>query len=646
MNSDDFNKVNDILQENANVTAFIKDYILRFRFADIALNSIEHVNYLTPWILDTTESIVDQYKRDSDQIIEAYDNKVKAICSSTNVKAKCESDNMMSLKKDLDSAKKKYFKKIIDQYNKVNSYGNNSGKIKEYMLYDMYSDYITSDEFVYDESNPYVVELYYHITTFMQIRSRLEYNGSNIGSLISKFQTMCGKVLKKYWDDTVYDYYGRMKEIFKYDFYAKGEGFNKASIKDQERETLYKKVLNYLKTLTKYVQPRSNEEKYKDMDVNSILNGAEVADTKSEKKMRELEEKLKKIAISFVQLKRIESEMDQNYFSEYIPEDDTEDIFTLKNQLGMVSLQEYAATYTALMVAPPSPESAAALAAVIAEIQKYVDPLVMLTRNESRILRELSDRAIEWYTTNEDDIQSGKIFENLLEVGWPNPAKIYKDKIKHDFYYIEEPKTIDEQMNDPMMNGEHVSMVGDDGYVYTEDSMRTKFDIFSFGYWIKYCTMATLVNCMLPIYWSTGIIIAGAPTMLPIIYLPIIVIPGRVTIVIGLGICGICPLPMILFVNYGNIDGSLIPVINILIDCLKKIPPLTMKIGELPIKGIIKGLIEAQDAKINSLEQEKRDIDMQIQNLKQGVDIDRHLLSDLKKMRGDDPTSHTKKKGG
>ena len=41
------------------------------------------------------------------------------------------------------------------------------------MLYDEYMDYITSDDFVYDDENPYVVELFYHITTFLQVRGRL-----------------------------------------------------------------------------------------------------------------------------------------------------------------------------------------------------------------------------------------------------------------------------------------------------------------------------------------------------------------------------------------------------------------------------------------------------------------------------------------
>ena len=121
---------------------------------------------------------------------------------------------------------------------------------------------------------------------------------------------------RKYWDDTEYDYYGKMKEIFRYDFYTHGSDNTGASLKDAGRDTLYKKVLDYLKNLTKYVQPKSSEEKYKNMDVDSIINGGEIEDSDEDKAMMELEKKLKKIAISFVQLKRIETEMDQNYFSE------------------------------------------------------------------------------------------------------------------------------------------------------------------------------------------------------------------------------------------------------------------------------------------------------------------------------------------
>ena len=63
-----------------------------------------------------------------------------------------------------------------------------------------------------------------------------------------------------------------------------------------------------------------------------------------------------------------------------------------------------------------------------------------------------------------------------------------------------------------------------------------------------------------------------------------------------------------------------------------------MKIGELPVKGIIQGLIETQDAAINRLEQEKTQIEMQIQNLRVGVDTDMSVQTSLMAMRGDPTT--------
>lgn len=641
MQRDDFDEINNILQNSAYATSFIKDYILRFRFADLALRSNENANYSMPWLLDTTESMVEKYTDDADKIIEKYEDRVKEICSSSNIKEKCENEDMMSLKVDLDNAKKKYFKLIIDQYNNIESYGKNSGMASEYMLYDMYSEYINSEEFVYDESNPYVVELYYHITTFMQIRERIENGNRNTNSLISKFQDLCQKTLKKYWKHSEYDYYGTMRELFKYDFYMVSNDEEKASIHDTEKTTLYSKVLNYLKTITNYEAPESNEEKYKNSTLSEMMKGYEKKETGKEKKNRKLETNLKKIALLFVQLRKIESEIDQDYVSEYIPED----IATYLNGTETSGLQAYITAYMAAMESQNNSGNESELSAIISEIQKYTDPLLRITRNEARILRDLSDRAINWYLTNEENIRSGKIFEKILEVNWPNPKKIYKDGIKHDFYFLEEPKTISEQLDDPLMNGTKPSMVDEDGYEYTEDSRKTRMDIFTFGYWIKYCTMATLVNCMLPMYWSTGLIVAGVPVKLPIIYLPITIVNGRVSIVIGLGICGICPLPMLLFVNFGETDGSMIPVLNTLVDTLKKLPSLTMKMGELPIKGIIKGLIEAQDDKINRLESEKRSLDMQIQNLKSGVKIDQSVLKALKRKRGDSTTFSQKKKG-
>lgn len=642
--NDKFEQLNDLLKESSYVNNFIKDYILRFRFADIANNYINYTSVGTSQAYNNTSRICELYNEDADKIIEDFDNEMRIICDADNVKPFCESDNLMGLKRSIDNTKQKYIDKILYQYNHVQSYGYNSGKISDLMLYDEYMNYITGDDFVYDDENPYVVELFYHITTFLQIRSRLELNSSNIAGLISKFNTLCNDNIRRYWDNKMYDYYGRIKQIFYFDFYADNDDdLIQANIYDKKRVTLYSKVLKYLETLCNYTPPMSTEEKYKDMDVNSIINNAQIQDTASEKEMKQLHNNLKKIAIFFVQLRKIESEIDPKYFKQFSSEKDYNDLFTLKDQLGNKNIKDYILSYNNISDFS-TPSAQASMAEYKSFETKYLHPFKKMVESESKILRKLSDKAIQFYIDKDTKITSGEIFDQFQEADWGGKSTIFKDKEPHDFYYITEPTTTQEQMNSPQMNGNTSSGTDDDGYQFGENSLRTQFGVTDYLYWVKYCTVATIANCMLPMYWPTGLIIAGAPIPMPIIYIPFVVIKGRITVVIGLGICGICPLPMMLFVNLSDIPGSLIPAINIAVDVIKgmvaTIPALSVK----PIKMTIKQMIEEQDNKINDLRNKKEDLKMQIQNLQVGVQTDKETLRNLKKRRKDNHTTNTKKK--
>ena len=641
-----FDQLNDLLKESSFTNNFIKDYILRFRCADIANNYIQHTSVGVSLAYNNTSRICEIYNEAADNIIDRYNDEMRDICQASSIQSYCENENLMGLKRLLDSTKKKYFDQILWQYNNVPSFGYNSGRISDMMLYDEYMDYITSDDFVYDDENPYVVELFYHITTFLQVRSRLELNSSNIAGLISKFNTLCNDNIRKYWDDKMYDYYGRIKQIFFYDFYADNDkDLIEASIYDKKRVTLYSKVLKYLETLCNYTPPMSAEEKYKDMDVNSIINNAQIQDTASEKAMKQLYNNLKKIAIFFVQLKKIESEIDPKYFEQFASTDDYNDIFTLKEQLGSQNIKEYILSYNNICVSGGDPKViASAQSAYNAFESKYLDPFKKMVQSEAKILRKLADKAISFYLDKDPKINSGEIFDQFQEADWSGKSTVFKDNEPHDFFYISEPTTTTEKMNAPYMNGTPPSNTDENGYQFGEDTLRTQFGITDFEYWVKYCGIATIVNCMLPMYWPTGLVIAGVPIPLPIIYIPFVVIKGRVTVVIGLGICGICPLPMLLFVNFGDIPGSLIPALNIAVDTIKAMVSMIPSISVKPIKETIKQMIEAQDKKINDLKEKKSEIKMNIQNLQAGVQTDKETLRNLKKKRKDNPTTNTKKK--
>ena len=223
-----------------------------------------------------------------------------------------------------------------------------------------------------------------------------------------------------------------------------------------------------------------------------------------------------------------------------------------------------------------------------------------------------------------------------------------KNDEAHDFFFIEEKTSPSEEMKKAMVEakglipknkGEGVFK----DYEYTEDSLFTQYEITSYRYWLRYCTMATLVNCMLPMYWPTGILILGAPMPLPIIFIPIIVISGRVILVIGIGLCGICPMPMFLLMNVSDIPGFFIPILNTVVDMLKDLSAMTMKLADKSAKTMIAQLIKKEDDNINKLNEEISEIQRNIENLRNGVGEDAEALRSLRKKNGEDTTSKGKK---
>ena len=182
------------------------------------------------------------------------------------------------------------------------------------------------------------------------------------------------------------------------------------------------------------------------------------------------------------------------------------------------------------------------------------------------------------------------------------------------------------------------------GNLSTSVNTKTQADITKLKYWLKYCLMATLVNCMVPIYWGTGIIIGGAPIMLPIIYIPFVVIPGRTICVIGLGLCGIVPMPMLLFVNASNTNSTIILPLNIAIDLVVKLLGKMGQVNFSSLQLMLNPLIKALDREIQGSEDELLDLDYQRDEIKRlSIDTPRTeflVKRELNKEEGVDPTSH------
>ena len=478
----------------------------------------------------------------------------------------------------------------------------------------------------------------FHVTIIGEGEERNKLEG-----LIVEFNKMCDGTIKKYWGKRNKDYFSEIKEIFKYDFYANNEtDLIEAAINDDKRVTLYKKVLEYLKTLTQYVEPQSAAEKYADLDTDTILNMGSGTESDEEKENSEKLKKLKRIALTFTALKKIDSDTESSYFLEYIDDKNLNNALTLKNTLESTNLSIDEIATSSTYKNKSNQET----------LKKYIGALEGITKKESIELRNICDKAIGWYTENSHKIDDGSIFEQFMELNWTPPTIVYKDTEPHDFYYIEKQKSPAEEMADALAEAKGLNAPekgGDEpydlyaGYDFNEDSTRTKYGINSYRYWLRYCTIATLVNCMVPIYWSTGFLIMGAPLLLPIIFIPIIVLTSRVILVIGIGLCGICPMPMFLLMNVSDIPGFVIPILNILVDMLKDVSGMVVNMGKDGVKQVIKGLIKQEDNKIDNINAEMKQIEMDIKNLKDGVGEDKNTLRSLRKKNGEDTTSKGKK---
>ena len=75
MTQQDVEQLTKLLKDNSDCVLFIKDFILRFRFADLASHTKTTASYIKGTAkIDTTEKIIDAYSKDAERIIEDYEN--------------------------------------------------------------------------------------------------------------------------------------------------------------------------------------------------------------------------------------------------------------------------------------------------------------------------------------------------------------------------------------------------------------------------------------------------------------------------------------------------------------------------------------------------------------------------------------------
>ena len=625
-NEDSYNEIVGKFNDLSRADDFIRDYISYFRFPELAQYTREHVKGNAVEI--SSKEFVDEYESYADDYKDRYIEKVKTLSSKKHLQPLLKAGRLARIKKERDDAKAAFLNDILTLYgsNPGNIKFCSKGRICDFLLYNMYVDYITGDRFDYDEDNPYIVRLSNALDRIVARRVRLELNMENAQGLIRNFNELCDQYIKRYWPFKGIDYHTKLSELFQYDYYL-----DTADIKKSEKTdgalSMYKRVLKYLKALCKFT-PDDDEgiEFTENTDINKLLEeqGKRSADSTYNKKKIKLERALKNIAYRFCSLRSIEQSMKEISITDYITDKELKDFYYMKKVVGNEVMEYKEGTkYSQYLYVPEEGSEEGPVTNVLygkeSVLGAYIKMLKTITADDANILREIVTDVLGWYTNNAKSIEDLSMFEQFRQIEWTSPMMIYHNGNPTDYYMFDDSSEPEGSTIQDLMKIEESLPPIDENGTSPEDMdfyPKTKARSNKIPYWLRYCAMASLVNLMLPVYWSTGLIIAGSPVKLPIIYIPIVVINGRVTVVMGIGICGLCIFPMMLFANIGDINGSLLIPINILVDAtIKKMRGL----GNLQMKSIesiLKPMVTALDKEIQSTEKDMEDVDYQIQEIK------------------------------
>lgn len=218
-----------------------------------------------------------------------------------------------------------------------------------------------------------------------------------------------------------------------------------------------------------------------------------------------------------------------------------------------------------------------------------------ITINEANILLNILNDLKTEYNSYKKVINDISELYNIID--WPNYNEVYINNIKYEHYLFTDSTTSlneIEEFNEDLTSG------------------ISRAQVNSFKYWLKYCTIATAINCTMPTYWATGLNIMGTPILMPIILIPIKYINGKVSGLIGLGICGITIYPMMLIINMSDEIGSAILMINTALEYAKQLLIDTRNIQYNSLSNMCKNLISQLDKKIINTQNKIKDINREI----------------------------------
>lgn len=635
----EFDEVAKTIQNQSYAEDYILNYLSYCRFPEFALYTREHVSGIAQSL--STVDFHNEYTAPIDKFAKDLEKEFKKKAGRANVESKARAGKILSLKKEIDDEKLKLFTKVLNHYN-INP-GNlkfcSKGRISDFLLFDLYSEFLESDHFKYDEDNPFINKLFNAVTDFIAQRLRLEMNIDNVEALAESFNEICEKRIKKYWKNLDSNYYDVLSKMFEHNYYTNNNSIiEQADENDQDKVSLYSKVLGYLKSIALFKQDSyyeiTTDEK---TDINKLIEeqGKLSAEDSYDKSNKELEDSLKYVARKFISLRKIEQSMKVINISNYMNESTFNAAQALRESGGKL-IDDYVDGVKYLVTD--------LLYGKETVLGPYTQMLKTLATKEAEILRSIMKDVLDIYKEKEEDPYSLKLFTKFITYPWPSaPGLIYYKNNKTDWYYFDKdkspstsfPRSIDDliaaenEASADILNPNE-TIEASDGYP------KTKYGIDTYLYWLRYCCMATITHCCLPMYWSTGLIIAS-PVLLPVIYIPIVVLKGRVTTVLGIGLCGMMPLPMILFVNLGFLKGTIIPPINMLVDYIMKLCNMLTNMEDKAIAASVAPAITGLDNEISRLENEKSDLEYQLTTIT-GVETNKKTETNIDISLGKDVT--------
>lgn len=537
-------------------------------------------------ILNTT-SKDDIYKSCENKIEDAIDThqeNIKTLGGKEHAQSMAQQNKIIELKDEIIQEKRRFYDKIFDFWENdiINNESFCTGNEKDYRLYSNYLNLYYKIE--YDADNKYSIELQKILTDFISTRSTLE--SSSLDDAIKELNNLCNDILKEKWAEKQpyiksqygytnankitnnFNYYKAFEKMFQTNYYT----VNNSSDSDIELNSEYKKMYDFLVGIMD-----ANDDETTPIteitadDVNSLLNGGTSENKDVDTSKAKIRQKLKDICNRYTIIKNISDYKKVNA-----------DI--IKNK----------------------------------KVDSKND-LIKQTSYEYEVLEKYYYKVKEIYLNNKN-LYDNDAFDNFKEAAIEQKPLVYYKNEKYAHYYI----TTESYNIEDLYDSENMAKLKE--LAEFNSSPYTTVDTNDIRYWLLYCAQATLMHCALPMYWGCGFLAAGAPIPMPVIYVPIYYLKGSVSMLFGLGICGIAIWPMIVCFNFTIETKCILQPVNMIIDKIRQNSNIILSKGMNNLNKSIKKQLDKVEENEKGVDEEIRQLEIDILNKKEEINIGNGII--------------------